>query len=128
MVPGGKPEAAQQPILLTINDENPRTERPVRFLVDGAAVPADANAYQRIVLLFNGDDTLTRSIPLACVERSKKNKVSTLPIGNPTKMDAGNARPEHQRPDCADLFTSLAVTRLPQGCGRVLWSSLKFQV
>ena len=28
----------------------------VRFLVDGAPVPADAAAYQRIVLLFDGDD------------------------------------------------------------------------
>jgi DNA polymerase-3 subunit chi len=28
----------------------------VRFLVDGAALPADADAYQRIVLIFNGDD------------------------------------------------------------------------
>jgi len=50
-----EPEAAQQPILLTINDENPNGAT-VRFLVDGVAVPADAKAYQRIVLLFNGDD------------------------------------------------------------------------
>ena len=48
-------EAAEQPVLLTINAENPNGAV-VRFLVDGAAVPADAAAYQRLVLLFDGDD------------------------------------------------------------------------
>jgi DNA polymerase-3 subunit chi len=48
-------EAAEQPILLTVNAENPNAAV-VRFLVDGADVPADASAYQRLVLLFDGDD------------------------------------------------------------------------
>ncbi len=48
-------EAREQPILLTINDDNPN-QASVRFLVDGAAVPSDAAAYERIVLLFDGDD------------------------------------------------------------------------
>ena len=48
-------EAAAQPVLLTVNDSNPNAAT-VRFLVDGAALPADADAYQRIVLIFNGDD------------------------------------------------------------------------
>jgi DNA polymerase-3 subunit chi len=48
-------EAAQQPILLTVNDDNPNGAA-VRFLIDGAPVPADAAGYQRIVLLFDGDD------------------------------------------------------------------------
>jgi DNA polymerase III subunit chi len=48
-------EAAQQPILLTVNDDNPNGAV-VRFLLDGAPVPSDAAAYQRIVLLFDGDD------------------------------------------------------------------------
>jgi DNA polymerase III subunit chi len=48
-------EAAAQPVLLTVNDGNPNAAT-VRFLVDGAALPADADAYQRIVLIFNGDD------------------------------------------------------------------------
>ena|SRR5437899_1522450 len=48
-------EAAVQPILLTINDDNPNGAA-VRFLIDGAPVPSDAAAYQRIVLLFDGDD------------------------------------------------------------------------
>src|SRR6202166_1660526 len=48
-------EAAEQPILLTVNDDNPNGAS-VRFLIDGAAMPADAAAYQRIVLVFDGDD------------------------------------------------------------------------
>ena len=48
-------EASQQPILLTVNDDNPNGAA-VRFLIDGAAVPDDAASYQRIVLLFDGDD------------------------------------------------------------------------
>lgn len=48
-------EAAEQPVLLTVNAEN-ANGAVVRFLVDGAAVPADAAAYQRLVLVFDGDD------------------------------------------------------------------------
>jgi DNA polymerase-3 subunit chi len=48
-------EAREQPILLTVNEDNPNGAT-VRFLVDGAAVPADADASQRIVLLFDGED------------------------------------------------------------------------
>jgi len=48
-------EAREQPILLTVNDDNPNGAA-VRFLVDGAPVPANADAYQRIVLLFDGED------------------------------------------------------------------------
>jgi DNA polymerase-3 subunit chi len=28
----------------------------VRFLVEGAAMPGDASAYQRVVVLFDGED------------------------------------------------------------------------
>jgi len=48
-------EAAQQPVLLTLNDGNPNAAT-VRFLIDGASMPADPQNYQRIVLLFDGDD------------------------------------------------------------------------
>jgi DNA polymerase-3 subunit chi len=48
-------EAREQPILLTVDDDNPNGAT-VRFLLDGTGVPADASAYQRIVLLFDGDD------------------------------------------------------------------------
>jgi DNA polymerase III subunit chi len=48
-------EAAQQPVLLTVNEDNPNAAS-VRFLVDGAPVPTDAASYARIVLLFDGED------------------------------------------------------------------------
>ena len=49
------PEAGEQPIVLTASAENPNGAV-VRFLVDGANLTADAGNYQRIVLLFDGDD------------------------------------------------------------------------
>jgi DNA polymerase-3 subunit chi len=48
-------EAAAQPVLLTMTESNPNAAS-VRFLIDGAPMPADAETYQRIVLLFDGDD------------------------------------------------------------------------
>jgi len=48
-------EAARQPIVLTMNESNPNGAV-VRFLVEGAAMPADASSYQRLVLLFDGED------------------------------------------------------------------------
>jgi DNA polymerase-3 subunit chi len=48
-------EAATQPVLLTTRDDNPNGAN-VRFLIDGAGVPADTGNYERIVLLFDGDD------------------------------------------------------------------------
>jgi DNA polymerase-3 subunit chi len=48
-------EADTQPVLLTVHDDNPNAAN-VRFLIDGAPMPADAAAYQRIVLLFDGED------------------------------------------------------------------------
>ena len=50
-----EPDAPEQPVLLTPNGENPNRAA-VRFLVEGAEWPADAAAYQRLVLLFDGDD------------------------------------------------------------------------
>jgi DNA polymerase III subunit chi len=48
-------EPALQPVLLTTRDHNPNRAE-VRFLIDGVGVPADAAGYERIVLLFDGDD------------------------------------------------------------------------
>ena len=48
-------EAAEQPVLLTVHDGNPNGAA-VRFLLDGAPVPADAGDYERIVLLIDGND------------------------------------------------------------------------
>ena len=48
-------EASAQPILLTVDDANPN-RADVRFLVEGAGMPGDPASYQRLVLLFDGDD------------------------------------------------------------------------
>jgi DNA polymerase-3 subunit chi len=50
-----EPDPASQPVLLTTRDHNPNRAE-VRFLIDGVGVPADAAAYERIVLLFDGED------------------------------------------------------------------------
>jgi DNA polymerase-3 subunit chi len=49
------PAAADQPVVLTVADGNPNAAT-VRFLVDGAPLPQDCERYERIVLLFDGDD------------------------------------------------------------------------
>ncbi len=48
-------EAARQPIVLTADEGNPNGAA-VRFLVDGATMPDDMSAYQRVVLVFDGQD------------------------------------------------------------------------
>jgi len=51
----GLHDAADQPIVLAIEEDNPNGAN-VRFLVDNAALPADSDSYERLVLVFNGDD------------------------------------------------------------------------
>lgn len=55
-------DASDQPILLTTDPHNPN-RADVRFLIDDAALPADADQYRRIVLVFDGndDDALARA-------------------------------------------------------------------
>lgn len=48
-------DAAEQPIVLAVEQGNPNAAQ-VRFLVDNAALPADAESYERVVLMFDGDD------------------------------------------------------------------------
>jgi DNA polymerase-3 subunit chi len=48
-------EASAQPILLTASSDNPNGAN-IRFLIDRAPIPQDVSAYQRIVLIFDGDD------------------------------------------------------------------------
>jgi DNA polymerase III subunit chi len=48
-------DSAAQPVLITLHDHNPNTAH-VRFLIDGAPLPADCAAYARIVLVFDGAD------------------------------------------------------------------------
>lgn len=50
-----EPDAALQPVLLTVNETNPNGAQ-VRFLIDGAAMPPAEEGYARIVLMFDGDD------------------------------------------------------------------------
>ncbi len=47
--------AADHPVLLTVRDDNPNGAK-VRFLIDRAPMPADAAAYERLVLMFDGND------------------------------------------------------------------------
>src|SRR4030088_3267980 len=49
-------DAQDQPIILSTEEGNPNRAN-VRFLIDNAALPADADAYERVVLVFNGDDS-----------------------------------------------------------------------
>ena len=48
-------DAADQPIIVAIDDANPNAAT-VRFLFDCAELPRDAEHYERLVLVFNGDD------------------------------------------------------------------------
>jgi DNA polymerase-3 subunit chi len=47
-------------VLITVHDHNPNAAQ-VRFLIDGAALPENALAYQRIVLVFDGEDEDARA-------------------------------------------------------------------
>jgi DNA polymerase-3 subunit chi len=49
-------DAAEQPILLAVEESNPNRAN-VRFLVDNAPMPVDCDSYDRLVLVFNGDDS-----------------------------------------------------------------------
>ena len=50
-----EPDAAEQPVVLTLAETNPNAAA-VRFLVEGAPVPGEAAEYQRLVVLFDGND------------------------------------------------------------------------
>jgi len=52
---GRADDAQDQPIVLAVEEGNPNRAN-VRFLIDNAALPADSHAYERMVLVFNGDD------------------------------------------------------------------------
>jgi len=50
-----EPDAASNPIVLTVAPENPNGAQ-VRFCVDGVRIPDALDAYERVVLMFDGDD------------------------------------------------------------------------
>src|SRR5579872_3933631 len=52
---GRADDAQDQPIVLAMEEGNPNLAN-VRFLIDNAALPADSGTYDRMVLVFNGDD------------------------------------------------------------------------
>ncbi|WP_291853706.1 DNA polymerase III subunit chi [Bradyrhizobium sp.] len=65
-------DAQDQPIILSIDERNPNRAQ-VRFLIDNAALPADSENYERLVLVFNGDDadalTTAREVWTDCKAR-----------------------------------------------------------
>jgi DNA polymerase-3 subunit chi len=48
-------DAQDQPIVLAIGEANPNRAN-VRFLIENAALPGDCDRYERIVVVFNGDE------------------------------------------------------------------------
>ncbi|MBX6425334.1 MAG: DNA polymerase III subunit chi [Variibacter sp.] len=48
-------DAGEHPIVLTAGEDN-LNGASVRFLIEGAPIPADAARYERLVLLFDGGD------------------------------------------------------------------------
>ncbi len=48
-------DAQEHPVVLVVAEGNPNKAH-VRFLVDGAGLPDDYALYERVVLVFNGDD------------------------------------------------------------------------
>jgi DNA polymerase-3 subunit chi len=50
-----EPDAASNPIVLTTAPDNPNGAQ-VRFCVDGVRIPDVLEPYERVVLMFDGDD------------------------------------------------------------------------
>ena len=48
-------QAERQPVLLTLSQHNPN-KASIRFLVEGAEVSSEVAAYERMVVLFDGND------------------------------------------------------------------------
>jgi DNA polymerase-3 subunit chi len=65
-------DASHQPIVLTAAENNPNGAN-VRFLIDAAALPADCASYERVVLVFNGDDADAIASARAVWTQSKAN-------------------------------------------------------
>ena len=63
-------DVAEQPIVLATEDGNPNRAQ-VRFLVDNATLPPDAESYERVVMVFNGDDGEALAVARAAWTDSK---------------------------------------------------------
>ncbi|WP_342362572.1 DNA polymerase III subunit chi [Terrarubrum flagellatum] len=51
----GETDLADEPVVLTTSISNPNSAE-VRFVVENAAMPTDPAGYQRVVLMFDGND------------------------------------------------------------------------
>lgn len=52
-----EPGAETQPVVITARTTNPNAAN-IRFLVDGARLMPDLNSYQRVAVMFDGEDPL----------------------------------------------------------------------
>jgi DNA polymerase-3 subunit chi len=50
-----EPDAGQSPIVLTTGHDNPNAAQ-IRFCVDGVRIPDVLDGYERVILIFDGDD------------------------------------------------------------------------
>ncbi|MBV9077989.1 MAG: DNA polymerase III subunit chi [Methylobacteriaceae bacterium] len=50
-----EPDPGEQPVLLTLRDDNPNRAQAL-FLTDGAAMPDDVSGFERVALLLDGRD------------------------------------------------------------------------
>jgi DNA polymerase-3 subunit chi len=50
-----EPQAKDHPVVLALDETNPNGAT-IRFLVEGAPLPGDVSAYERLVVLFDGND------------------------------------------------------------------------
>lgn len=57
-----EPDSVDHPVLLTMGDGNANAAA-IRFLVEGAPLPSDCSAYERVIVLFDGrdDDALAQA-------------------------------------------------------------------
>ena len=69
-------DASGQPIVLTLDEGNPNRAQ-VRFLIDGVDVPCNAADYERIVLLFDGDD---QDVTVAALARRQDAKAQGFDV------------------------------------------------
>jgi DNA polymerase-3 subunit chi len=83
-------EAASQPVLLTVQDHNPN-RADVRFLIEGAPLPEDADAYQRVC------SCSTERMKMPSPGRAKtgapqRRPATPSPIGSRTSTGAGSRK------------------------------------
>jgi DNA polymerase III subunit chi len=62
--------ASEQPVLLTSSEEN-SNGAVIRFLLDGVPMPQDAASYQRVVVVFDGEDPEALAAARSCWRDSK---------------------------------------------------------